>query len=77
VRGIFDCRGQWLAKLKLPSRGGIIQKGNMTGNGRVGFAIATGDSESGADCAIHLFEVDHPHAIPTDTLGCGENFTLY
>ena len=75
--GIFDYRGQWLARLGLPGPGDIIQRGDMTGAGRMGFAISTGDSETGSNPAIHLFEIDHPHAIPTDTLGCGENFTLY
>jgi len=77
VRGIFDGHGEWLARLALPGPGGIVQRGDMTGNGRIGLAIATGNDESGASCAIHLFEIDHLHALPTDTLGCGENFTLY
>jgi hypothetical protein len=75
-RGIFNHRGDWLARLDLPAKGDIIQRGDMTGNGRVGFAISTGDAESGNN-AIHLFEFNHDHAVKTATLGCGENFTLY
>ena len=75
-RGVFNHRGEWVAWLDLPAKGDIIQRGDMTGNGRVGFAISTGNETSGNN-AIHLFQLDHPHAIKTDILGCGENFTLY
>ncbi len=79
---IFDHRGNWLARLALPANGDIVQKGDMTGSGRMGLAVSTPDGDyapgnSPPAPTIHLFEVTHAHAIKTDRLGCGENYTLY
>jgi len=83
ARAVFGHRGQWLARLDLPAYGDIVQKGDMTGSGRVGMAVSTPDTEGEgrspipAKSMIHMFEITHPHAAKTDVLGCGENYTLY
>ena len=83
ARAVFDHRGEWLARLDLPADGDIVQKGDMTGSGYVGMAVSTPcDDDSDHNYrppspAIHLFEITHAHAVKTNILGCGENYTLY
>ena len=83
ARAVFGHRGQWLARLDLPADGNIVQKGDMTGSGTVGMAVSTTAGTTTDKSAIpdsptiQLFEITHPHATKTNTLGCGENYTLY
>jgi hypothetical protein len=76
ARGVYNHRGECIARLDLPAPGGTIQRGDMTGSGKIGYAIPTIKS-AGAPPMIHLFEVDNEFAKSADTLGCGVNYTLY